>query len=63
MERLMKCFEIFLKYEPSCDVAAEHDILYLGAAHPTEMTKKELETLEDSGCFWDEEHECWCAFC
>jgi hypothetical protein len=50
--------DIFLRYGDS-PVSADHDVVFAGEAHPTEMERADVERLEVLGWLWDSENCCW----
>ena len=58
---LLEGLAIIAKYEPNADVAAEHDILYVGSiATREQMTEGERTRMEELG--WREDTDSWAHF-
>lgn len=57
-QEIVHGLSIVAKYD-DCDIAAEHDVIYVGSR---KLTKEDKKALKDCGYHWDDECECWARF-
>jgi hypothetical protein len=64
MEDLIKALQIFLKYDnQTYPTHCEHDELWIiGNYDPSEMSKEDVDMLDELGFFWSENDESFKSF-
>jgi hypothetical protein len=63
MEKLIQALIIFLKYgNPTYPTHCEHDELIIMSYNIGEISKEDVEKLDELGFLWDEEGECFKSF-
>lgn len=61
MDNLIKGLQILNKYA-GCEIAAEHDIIYVGLSDAVGVSKKDAKELEELGFFISDEYDSWAKF-
>ena len=58
MEKLIKALQIFLKYgNPDFPTHCEHDCLWICGINPEDVSKEDIEELDELGFYIDEDDE------
>ena len=53
---------LLVTLEPGADISAEHDKVFCGSTHPTQMRHDQQELLESLGWHWEDLLESWYHF-
>lgn len=62
VECLMEGLACIRKYDPECDIAAEHDIFYAGDYAKTALQMTEAERAVMGGLGWFEKDDGWALY-
>jgi len=65
MRKTKEGLEILLKYciDGDDSISAEHDIIYCGPSTPEDISKEDMERLEELGFYFDDEEvDCFYKF-
>ena len=65
MKNLIKALQIFLKYNPDSELPpthCEHDVMYVYAVHPHEVSPEDLKKLSELHFHAEPEEDCFASY-